>query len=227
MDTYRHFPHPCKVRKVVSRDGKHVVTLGEDSILRIWDQTIRPMSADVSAYSGKVTAQSDESMQMMQSVIDNFKDQFGPEALKSDALLATKDVGNYWTKNIDTPVESELRNQYITFGNARYLVVAHNTTSIEGNLTYTHSFTVWDLSTMQCMRRTFLRRSRIKLLAGTGGNDILFASVTNERPPQAPILYKVDLTDFETKPVTDRVNPFHWDTLTVLKDLNGNILELS
>ncbi|ELT99785.1 hypothetical protein CAPTEDRAFT_198881, partial [Capitella teleta] len=59
-----HFQHPCRVQKVIGLDGTHVVTLGDDSVLRIWDQTIQPFSPDVSAFTGKVTDKSESNLAM-------------------------------------------------------------------------------------------------------------------------------------------------------------------
>ncbi len=155
-------PHPCKVRKVVGIDTKFVITIGEDSILRIWDKTMEPFKQDLSMTTGKVKVTSkDMANQSEAAFIKMFNEIVGDDfdtqqIVDTRDMLTTEEIENYWTKATDSSEEEQPFSSIITkfhmFKDQRYVGVSQH--AIHANITC--CFCVWDVAHMQCIRRMYL-----------------------------------------------------------------------
>ena len=155
------FPHPCKVTKVLNNDGRMVVTIGEDNILRIWDQIMEPFSPDLSIFTGKVTVHSEGYKDSIKSLMDGLFSDLGSNLdFQTKDLLTTADAKNYWTspKGGSTAgvSQGDVMTKFHLFADNQHIAVTQSFHNENVSLKWTKCFSIWDLSNMQCVRRLFL-----------------------------------------------------------------------
>ena len=149
------FHHPCKISKVLSNDGRMVVTVGEDNILRIWDLFMEPFSPDLSAFTGKVTVHSEAARNALANMTQGLVGDLGNN-LNVKAVLSTSDAKNYWSRDASASAHGDVMTVLHHTDNPRYLVVVQHLLSKSISVKWTKCLTIWDVETMQCLRRWFL-----------------------------------------------------------------------
>ncbi len=158
-DAHSMLPHSCRTHKVVGAGGRYVVSIAEDSILRIWDLTMDAYTTDVSQFTGKVKVASEQAAAKAKK---NFEDMFahivgnGGGLPDTKELLTTEEIENYWTKEVrqdqfDDLVSSKAITQFHMYKNLRYVGVSHR--NIHNG--YAFCFTIWEVIHINCVRRMF------------------------------------------------------------------------
>ena len=150
-------PHPCKVRKVVGIDSKFVITIGEDSILRIYDKTMEPFQHDMSHLTGQVKVSTKQAVDQneatfLRMIYEIAGGDLDDESVDTRGLLTTNETENYWTQ----PGVKENGNihsiaKFHTFSNSNYIGVSHTDNSVN----ITECFTIWNVQYVNCVRRIF------------------------------------------------------------------------
>ena len=147
-----------KVKGVTN--SRYILTIAEDSILRIWDQEMPAYTADLSEFTGKVkvgskaaAARASETFKQMFSQISGGNANEVPD---TSSLLTTDDIENYWTKDVcndefGKPVTSKVRMTFHSFQNPRYLGVTHD----HRDRGYAFCFSIWEMPYLSCVRRIF------------------------------------------------------------------------
>ncbi|KAK2152117.1 hypothetical protein LSH36_339g02004 [Paralvinella palmiformis] len=192
------FPHPCTVRKVISCNNRHVITLGEDNIIRIWDKMMHSFSPDVSEFSGKVTVQSRASMNSFVSILDTFADHFDQDAADIKGMLTTEDVKNYWTQDLEhVAFTDDITTRFFQMPSERYLLVTQNGVDPDiASRQFTQCVTIWDLDHLQCVRRFFPPWQTVYIQEVISMDKLLFTDVGKDGSP----LYTLDISGKTFKP---------------------------
>lgn len=171
-------PHPCKVRKVVGIDGnKNVITIGEDSILRIWDKNMPPFQQDMSLITGKVTVNSADAADQAKTTFKQMMgDILGEDVGDVEDILTTAETENYWTKDPidlddDKATGSKVLTTFHVLVNKDYVAVVHSDIHSSDAI----CLTFWELRHNTCVRRMFLPPDTVKVHAVINEEFILLS----------------------------------------------------
>ena len=157
--------HSCDILDLKSVDGRLVVTMAEDNILRIWDRHSDPFKPDLSVFTGKVSVSSNAKLKSYQDMLDTVFDEYIREKrVDTKTVLTTKEVLNYWTDDTQPPVDGHVRTKLISMANHRYIAATQNIYDAKQKRCWTKCFTIWDMRFMKCVRRIFLPHGQVFML---------------------------------------------------------------